>query len=103
MITFLKISFNKAFNPNGIVEVTSWALENPDLDSGRWVMIGQRTWWNYLKSGVYLVYYKGSFYKYPYKKSLTKNIQYKDIEIPWKEEFFLGIIKTILLGQFKLY
>lgn len=37
-----------------MVIVTSWADEGitPDLQSGRWVMLGEKTKWNYWRSGL---------------------------------------------------
>ena len=54
MFMWISDKFNGTPSVNRMVIVTSWADEGitPDLQSGRWVMLGEKTKWNYWRSGL---------------------------------------------------
>ena len=80
-------------NPSRMIKVTSWADAGitPDLNPGRWVMIGGATKWNFFKSGLpgpkaYLGW-KRPFLsiersKVPFINSITEEVPLSSLEFP---------------------
>jgi len=103
MISFFKVLFYKLYNPDVEISVISWANQEciPDLNSGRWVICGKKNYYNYFKSGTF--FYTSSLYdhsKYPYDNCIVGYIKCRDLEIPFRKECGVGILKSVLLGQF---